>query len=684
MKTRQHSVVRIMGSVAILAAAAVSTGCLERELKPLNPCLVSGVTAQIAVTNIDKVDLLFMVDDSGSMREEQGALRDQFPKLINTLTTGMRQQPNGAMDPNPFPPAKDLHLGVVTTDMGLVGISGIGGCTGVGDDGILRDPTSHGCMGALPGQRFLAYTAGSGILPATLAANFACVANDGTDGCGFEQQLESPLKALWPSVDSCGASAGCDVNNKHYKQGEVINPGRISFLKDAAGNGGLGHGDRENAGFLRNDPQKGLSLIAVVVVSDEEDCSSANNRHFTPNQYLNASDPLYMQDLNLRCFYNPQNLYKPERYIAGFKALREGNEQLVVFATITGVPPDLVDTAAYSKVDWSNDTQREQFYAGILTDPRMIPQPDPSRMPGDGNLKPSCVTSTSTATPPQRIVEVARGFGANGLVKSICTLDQFGPAMDAIIEIIAKQLGAVCLPRPLVRQSDGTVGCSVVWELPPPGVALPDSTPTSCGGTRPYLLAPEAGSELVNSRKGQNCRVAQLAVNETTKVLMPSSKDGQMEGWYYDNYNIDDLKKNCPVSTPQRVAFTKGAPPPTGVTVRLECLNETQTVVSNRTDVVIGVIQPSVGTQCSEDSTGTAIAPAQRDAKCAVQLKQGKVDTSMICHPEQNVCVQTCTGDTDCPPAWVCDKRNDTLTATMGPNHPMGVPICVNPTCGTH
>ena len=81
---------RCLIPVIAVALALPLGGCLERKLKPLNPCLVSGVVAEIAVTNIDKIDLLFMVDNSGSMREEQAALQTQFPNLIRVLTTGDR------------------------------------------------------------------------------------------------------------------------------------------------------------------------------------------------------------------------------------------------------------------------------------------------------------------------------------------------------------------------------------------------------------------------------------------------------------------------------------------------------------------------------------------------------------------------------------------------------------------
>src|SRR5689334_5874803 len=106
------------GITLSIAVIALLSGCLDRKLKPLNPCLGSGVVAEIAVTNIDKVDLLFMVDNSGSMAQEQESLSKEFPKLIKVLTTGDRNQDGDNMDETDFAPAKDLHLGVVSSDLG--------------------------------------------------------------------------------------------------------------------------------------------------------------------------------------------------------------------------------------------------------------------------------------------------------------------------------------------------------------------------------------------------------------------------------------------------------------------------------------------------------------------------------------------------------------------------------------
>ena len=376
--------------------------------------------------DVRNVDLLFMVDNSGSMREEQASLRAQFPALVRALTSGDPDQ-DGTQD---FPAVEDLHLAVVSSDMGLVGIQGIPGCEGLGDDGIMQstpDPALQGCQPSYP--RFLSYTANVDD-PAQTATDFGCIASLGTEGCGFEQQLEATLKALWPSVDI------------DPETGSQIEPNRILFLGDINGAGQLGHGDLENMGFLRNDPVQGVSLIVIILMTDEEDCSSADTRHFTPKIYLDPFDPLADQDLNLRCFFNPQNLYSLDRYVNGFKALRPGAEQLVIFGAIVGVPTDLVSEDARANVDFTDETQLNAYYDNILNDPRMVKTPDPNRtVEQGGNLTPSCITDNGRAYPPRRIVEMARRFGPNGVIQSICQSD-FSGALDAIIAMRTRDLFA--------------------------------------------------------------------------------------------------------------------------------------------------------------------------------------------------------------------------------------------------
>jgi hypothetical protein len=103
-------------------------------------------------------------------------------------------------------------------------------------------------------------------------------------------------------------------------------------------------------------------------------------------------------------------------------------------------------------------------------------------------------------------------------------------------------------------------------------------------------------------------------------------------------------------------------------------LNETQKLANTRVDLAQAVVQPEIGTNCGGEIGTTK---PKGDIACVVTLANNAEDPSMFCHPDLNVCVQSCTSDTDCPPAWVCDNRVDTLTATKGKG-----PYCVNPTCG--
>jgi hypothetical protein len=246
--------------------------------------------------------------------------------------------------------------------------------------------------------------------------------------------------------------------------------------------------------------------------------------------------------------------------------LRPGHEKLVLFSAIAGVPSELVEPSDYERVGlgWLDDTARDAFYRQILEHPRMQEVVDEQQPIGQRNLVPSCESERGKAYPPRRIVEVARRFGSNGTVHSICQED-FGPAIGLIAGTIGAQLGAPCLLRPLVRRADGLTECELIWELPPPGSASP-ATPTSCGQPGfEFLSTPTSGARSTE-RGGARCRVQQLAVDDGT--VQPT--DGLAAGWYYDDFS-DVIREECLGGAGERVAFTPEARPPAGVAVRLVC-----------------------------------------------------------------------------------------------------------------
>jgi len=635
----------------LVGLAWLSSACLDRELKPINPCLVSTVSRKVTINSIDRVDLLFMVDNSASMTSKQNSLKAQFPRMIQVLSTGRRS----ANDPSPFPPVRDMHLAVVSSDMGVIGQPDIMGCDpNGGDDGRLKHASSGdpGCAATYP--PFLSYD-GTRDNPMQIGVDFACIASLGVEGCTYEHQLEAPLKALWPSMY---VDAG----------GNLIAPNPYSFLNPAqpTGRGSLPPPEG-SLGFMRNDPAS-PSLLGIVLLTDEDDQSSQKTEYLG---VTDTSNPIARQGVQVRSLMNPQNLYDVQRYIRGFKQLRPGQEELVVFAAIAGVPLDLVDANARANVDFSDAAQRDAYYDHIADDPRMRQTVINGGVPQLASLSPACRRRNSmgeqeVATPAQRILSVVKGFGENATLQSICA-DDYGPGMDAIIEIIARQLGAVCLPRPLVRSADGQVACGVVWELPPANKAVP-GTPTQCGQL-PFLKPVGPGRPAFNALGGMNCEVEQLPVTDNTTVA-------RGDGWFYDTFS-SSVMTACPLNRRQRVTFTDAAKPPNGVIVDLECLNEVQSQPSVRTDLNnSAAYQPELGSACATVTTKNGKV-LKRDAACVLQLNSGKTDSSMFCHAQLNVCVQGCKSSSDCPPAWECDSRPDTLATSNGKAY------CVNPTCGT-
>ncbi len=315
------------------------------------------------------VDLLFVIDNSNSTLLEQEALAEQLPTLLDALLNPPDDDGDGVPD---YPPIDDIHLGVVTADMGTGGFS-IPTCieSNFGDDGVLNTVGNTGiagCSASVP--TFLTYQTPEDAREFALQATCSLVVGNG--GCGFEQPLEAALKAVTP---------------------------RSAPITFAAGS--PGHGDGMNAGFLRPD-----SMLGVVVLTDEDDCSARDPEVFNPTSETAEGD------LNLRCFSNPEMLHPVERYVDGFRSLRADRPDLLTFAAIVGVPPGLAPDGVTDAADIDR----------ILSDERMEERLDPS-MPS--RLVASCneVGGVGLAFPPRRVVGLARAFAGQSVVASLCEAD---------------------------------------------------------------------------------------------------------------------------------------------------------------------------------------------------------------------------------------------------------------------
>lgn len=339
-----------------LLACSLLAGCNDRPLRPLRPCTLAGSAGRLEVTPVESVDLLFMIDDSGSMREEQEKLRRELPRMVTALLTGDLDQDGERDGPN----VSSLRVGIVTSDMGVGGVSGIPGCgtagpvydaerAHYGDDGVLRRASRETLVDGTPGYdcdldadsvpdsvalaqlpEYLTFGGGDEDAHDEFLRRVACFANVGTGGCAFEQPLESVLKAVTPPSES-GALLGGAF---HHAAGEIersFGHGRGTDVVDA---------DAENASWFRDD-----SLLAIVLVTDEDDCSASDPRVFDyDSDEPGYDDPFDAITSQTRCVrYGGELVHPVERFVQGLLARRAGRESHLVFAAITGIPADLTD-----------------------------------------------------------------------------------------------------------------------------------------------------------------------------------------------------------------------------------------------------------------------------------------------------------------------------------------------------
>lgn len=347
----------------------VLAGCPDREVSRLDPVpvVVEHVDSPLEINN--DVDILFVIDNSGSMDEEQTALLANFDRFIDVL-----DNLDGGLP--------DLHIGVVTSDMG--------GCLGIASaDGILHVAADS----QLGGDRYISDVAdpatGARITnfpqgTTTLTDEFRKLATVGTAGCGYEQHLASMARAF-------------------------TNPSNTGFLRDTA-------------------------HLAVVILADEDDCSVTSDAVFSdpslgpPNDDFRCfvggvtcdEDPFALgQHHNCRPRDPSQYLHTPAEYVATLKGLKSPAVQVIV-AAITG--------------------DREPVI--VIDNPDHPGQPDLRYSCEYPN--PTDPTDPQQAFPSVRIGAFVDGFAENGTQATICTDDLSGP-IEEVGQLITNSVGNLCI-----------------------------------------------------------------------------------------------------------------------------------------------------------------------------------------------------------------------------------------------
>lgn len=339
------------------------------------------------------VDILLVVDNSDTMSEEQASFATEIYALISEL----RNPTDGGAA------VTNIRLATVTTDLGLqagennvIDSTEIEYCGGLGDNGLLGDvestsvilkdnriiceasgaqcPSDWSCENGYCKAPFQGsavdcnFTTGNSWIETTsaepdllFAEKAACLAVRGTGGCTVEQQLESMLRALYNNPD---------------------------FLSSS-------------------------HMLAVVILSDEEDCSIEDSELFNTAEWSTE------ETRQIACNFPEANnnyLFDPSRYLDKLVSLKNNNLAAVLFAAAVGTPGGSCTGTGTSLSE-----------RGCLFDDGMqlVVQNFQSGEVITKGFKTACTrvennVYVTAARPGRRFVETASLFGAHGFVQSIC------------------------------------------------------------------------------------------------------------------------------------------------------------------------------------------------------------------------------------------------------------------------
>ncbi|MEJ7600028.1 MAG: hypothetical protein WKG01_19125 [Kofleriaceae bacterium] len=379
---------------SILGLAAL-TGCPDRTISEVNPSQGRVEYKDIPVNLNRNVDIMFVIDDSGSMKDKQDNLTANFPNFINVLNTIQGGLP-------------DVHIGVVSSDMGTKTTTGgaasnASGCSVAGGkNGVLQLGMAGGMI--IDGSNFisdikLADNSRQTNYTGSLSTVFGSMAQLGIKGCGFEQHLHAMRRAL--------------ENNPM------------------------------NAGFIRPD-----AFLAVIFIADEDDCSIKapalleNDggplgplQSFRCTRYgvtcdVGGADPDAMNNLGLKDECHPndgsEHLEKVQTFVDFLKAQKPDPNQIIVAGIIGTTAPFAVET---------RDNLRALAHSCTYT--------------GGG--------TTQVADPPTRIQFFLDQFPNRSTSTSICQQDLSG-GLQLIAQLLKTVIGDPCIEGNLADVDPDTDG----------------------------------------------------------------------------------------------------------------------------------------------------------------------------------------------------------------------------------
>jgi hypothetical protein len=368
--------------------AMLVVGCQDYGFEELPASVIKEKRWTQTISIATAADILFVVDNSGSMVGEQVQLANSFEVFASELDTAF---------------GEDYNIAVITTGMES------GGCprcdppivpascmNETGENGRFQDRIGKN-EGTIEIPDFTFRTDES--CRVVTSNNKHCFYNPstsegivlvGTNGCGYEKGLAPVEQAL---------------------QSELLNTYNAGFLRDSA-------------------------TLAVVIISDEDDCGevgdvSENIAAAMGNVCYYASKGVgpegefsHPDDPDGR----PYQLRSVSEYYDFLLGVKDNREGMVKFAAIVGIN----DANGNNEVDASDLTATtiEYFWNDQIANPRWEVE--------NACITPNCTGRYCFAKPGTRYIDLAQqfGIGQNGFVDTICQSD-FSETMQKLGTFVA-------------------------------------------------------------------------------------------------------------------------------------------------------------------------------------------------------------------------------------------------------
>jgi hypothetical protein len=431
----------------VLGAGLVTClwACISHPLAQPVPKPEQQSDGQVTIVPMRHLDLLFMVDNSLSMKPKQDKMKAQFPRLIE----GLRDRSDGTLP--------DLRIAILDSDVGSGYSDACGGTINQGDKGMFQMRDAVGC-GANENARWLELTNGKPVnFTGELSKVFGCLAsNVGVDGCGYEHQL--------------GVFQWAFYANENANQWDFLRP---------------------------------EAYLGIVILTDEDDCSAPPNTRMYNKRVLTEGGSLRCTTRGHQCdntklefpatgpvsvpyaschartdaTCNDDQVDTTEAgscnpmtsitdLVTSIRQLKgDAADDKILVAAIYGTPRAGDTTAPTYKIDLAKNPNQPDKpdskiwdYWPICYDPDYLPE----KVGQD-------VAAEHGATGGLRIDAFLNGFPTkNRLAYSICESD-FGPAMQGIGDALSNLMGDLCVPFKLADtdEKDGLqADCRVAYRIP--------------------------------------------------------------------------------------------------------------------------------------------------------------------------------------------------------------------------